>query len=212
MQRSTRGHRKEPPSSTIPSNDYPSSPRDYDIMPKGGSDYEHGVGYAHRGGYGLSDHRDENMNPSQYQNRFEVLEPWQGGSDVRLPGIEALDKLLRQDNWPPTSGGDAAGRVPENQNPHCIEAQSKNSRMYADALGNRPMQKFRCAPRQDSSRYASSETKTHEQPISDYICIERESLARHSSPLNNTRESGNKDTRAERDTQGKNPIIQEFEF
>ena len=45
---------------------------------------------------------------------------------------------------------------------------------------------------------------------SDYTCIGRESLALHSSRLSNTSGSGNTDRRAERDTQGKNPVIQEF--
>ena len=126
-------------------------------MTKGGSRYEHGAGNAQRGGYGLSDHRDENINPSQYQNRFDVPEPCQGGSDLRLPGIGALVKLVHQDNGSPTSG-----RVAENQDTHRIEAQSENLRMYTDALGNRPIRKFRCAPRQDSTRWASSEKRTNE--------------------------------------------------
>ena len=152
MPRSTRGHEKEPSPSSIPSNGYPSSPRRYDITTKGGSCYEYGGGYAQSGGYGLSHHRDININPSQYQNRFEVLEPCQGGGDVRLPGIEALDELLLQDNGHPMDGKDTAGRDPENQSTHRIEVHRKSLRIYADALGNRPMQKFRCAPRQDSSR------------------------------------------------------------
>ena len=126
MQRSTRDHRKLPPPSTIPSDGYPSSPRDYDMMTKGSSRYEHGPGYAHRGGYGLPEHRDKVINPSQYQNRFEVLEPHQGRNDIRLPGIEALDKLSHQDNRPPTSGRDTAGRIPQKQNTHRMEAQSES--------------------------------------------------------------------------------------
>ena len=45
---------------------------------------------------------------------------------------------------------------------------------------------------------------------SDYTCIGRESLALHSSRLSNTRGAENIDRRGERDTQGNNPVIQEF--
>ena len=126
-------------------------------MTKGGNRYEHGAGNAQRGGYGLSDHRDEDINASQYQNRFGFPEPSQGGSDQRLPGIGALFNLLHQDDGSPTNG-----RVAENQYTHGITAQSGSLRMYADALGNRPIRKSRCAPRQDSARWASSEKRTNE--------------------------------------------------
>ena len=47
---------------------------------------------------------------------------------------------------------------------------------------------------------------------SDHVHIKRESLSPdlHSSNLNNTGGSRNRDARAERDTQGKNPVIQVF--
>ena len=112
-------------------------------MTKGGSRYEYGPGYAQSGGYGLSHHRDEYINPSQYQNRFEVLEPCLGGSDVRLPGFGALDKLAQQGIGPSTSGRDTAGRVPENQKTHHMKAQSesrsKDSRAERDTQGKNPI-------------------------------------------------------------------------
>ena len=126
-------------------------------MTKGGSRHEDGAGCAQRGGYSLSDHRDEDVNPSRYQNRFDVPEPCQGGSDRRLPGIGELFDLLHQDNGYPTSGG-----VAENQNTYRMEAQSDDLRTYADTLGDRPRRKSCCAPRQDPARWASSKKRTHE--------------------------------------------------
>ena len=162
MQRGARSHRKSPPPLNMPSNGYPSSPRGYDIKIEGDSSYGHGADYAHRGGYGLSDHRDRNINPSQYHNGFDVPEPRPGRNDVRLPGIGALHEQLRQDNERLAISSYAPARVPENQNSHCMDAQSENSRIYTDALSNR--EKFRCAPRKDSSQWPSSESRTQEQP------------------------------------------------
>ena len=45
---------------------------------------------------------------------------------------------------------------------------------------------------------------------SNNICIKRESLDLHSNYLSNKGESTNMATRAERDTQGKDPLFQEF--
>ena len=140
------------------SNGYPTSRRGHDIKTEGGSSYEHGAGYAHRGGYGVSDRRDTNFNPSQYYNGFEVPEPHPGGSDVRLPEIGALHEQLRRDNERLAISRDVPGRFPVNQNSHCMNAQSESLRIYADALSNR--EKFRCAPGQDSSQWPSSESRT----------------------------------------------------
>ena len=129
----------------MPSHGYSTSRRGYDIKTEGGSSYEHEADYAHRGGYSLSDRRDGNLNPSQYHAGFEVPEPRRGGSDVRLPGIGALHEQLRQDNERHAVSRHAPARVPENQNSHCMDAQSESLKIYADALSNR--EKFRCAPR-----------------------------------------------------------------
>lgn len=156
---STQGHSQSPPPSTIPSNGYLSSPRNYGIMKKDGSRHEHGAGDARRGGYDVSDRHDKEINPHQYQNRFGVLEPCEGGSDVRLPGIRTLDEPPHEGNRLTTSG-----RVLGNQNTHRTEDRSKSLRIYAEALVNRPIQQFDSIPRSDSSRRASSDPRTHGQP------------------------------------------------
>ncbi|KAK0514775.1 hypothetical protein JMJ35_003392 [Cladonia borealis] len=182
MQRGARSHRKSPPPLNMPSNGYPSSPRGYDIKIEGDSSYEHGAGYAHRGGYGLSDHRDRNINPSQYHNEFDVPEPRLGRSNVRLPGIGALHEQLRQDNERLAISSYAPARVPENQNSYW--------RNFAALPGRTPHSGQ--APRAEHRSNRSS----------DHVYIKRESLSPHSGRLSNTSGSRNIDARAERDTQG----------
>ena len=71
-------------------------------------------------------------------------------------------------------------------------------------------QNFAAFPdRPPHGRQASRDEHTSNRN-SDYICIGRESLALHSSRLSNTSGSGNIDMRAEWDTRGKNPVIEEF--
>ena len=177
---------------------------------QGVSSYAHGANHAQRGRYGISGHRDDNINPSQYQSRSDPLEPGRGGSNIPLPGIGALHEQLRQDNEAPTSSRDTAGRVHDNQDFHRIEAQSKslgymltllitgqNSGVFPDRTSHGEQ-----APRDEHTSKRSS----------DYIRTGRESLALHSSRLSNTRGAENIDRRGERDTQGKNPVIREFEI
>ena len=153
-------------------------------MAKDGSRYERGAGDAQCAGYEVSDHHDRNINPH--------------------------NELPHESNGLTTSGRDTADRLLENQNAHRIEDQSQGLGILLTLWLTGRYRNSTALPEATPQGGQTPSQEHMGNQSSDNVYIKRESPDLHSNHLSNRGESTNMATRAERDTQGKEPFFQEF--
>lgn len=153
-------------------------------MAKDGSRCERGAGDAQCGGYDVSDHYDENNNPR--------------------------NELPHESNGLTTSGRDTAGRLLENQNAHRIEDQSQGLGILLTLWLTGRYRNSTALPEATPQGGQAPSQEHMGNQRSDNVYIKKESPDLHSNHLSSRGESTNMATRTERDTQGKDPLLQEF--
>ena len=155
-------------------------------MAKDGSRHEREAVDAQRGGYDVSDHYDENINPH--------------------------NELPHESNGLTSSGRDTAGRLIEYQNAHRKEDQSQGlGTLLTLWLTGRYRNSTALPEATPQGRQAPSQEHMGNQR-SENVYIKRESPDLHSNHLSSRGESTNMATRAERHTQGKDPLLRKFQI